>query len=184
VKANRFKLLKKNQVQAELNSCGTRNNLVGAVTDVVLSSVEKVGFNHSYGSVITVRYATITVMMTDCTAIVEEITVGNGSVMFAEKKGKLRCEILKKNGESLTITLEDIKYVPSLWVNLFIISNGRETIKLMKGDIIILFDRQVITKNGFVPQIKMRPVLSDVGAATVETRKRNSKNKINVNNKK
>jgi hypothetical protein len=37
-------------------------------------------------------------------------------------------------------------------------------------------------KNGFVPGIKMRPELSDVGAETVETSKGHSKNKININN--
>jgi hypothetical protein len=39
----------------------------------------------------------------------EEITVENSNVMIAEKKGKLRCEMLQKNGESLTVTLEDVK---------------------------------------------------------------------------
>jgi hypothetical protein len=37
-------------------------------------------------------------------------------------------------------------------------------------------------KNGLAPEIRTRSVLSDFGAATVETRKVNAKNNINVNN--
>jgi hypothetical protein len=64
--------------------------------------------------------------------------------------GKLRCEILQKNGMSLVATLEDVKSVPDLWINLFSIGkalkngfnlgNEGETIKLMKGKRVILFD--------------------------------------------
>jgi hypothetical protein len=55
-------------------------------------------------------------------------------------------------------------------------------IKLMKSDIKILIERQITKKIGFTPAITMRPVLSDVGAATVETRKENLKNKIDIDN--
>jgi hypothetical protein len=55
----------------------------------------------------------------DYTMTSKETTVGNGNVMLAKKMGKLRCEILQKNGEKLIVTLQDIKYVPDLWVNLF-----------------------------------------------------------------
>jgi hypothetical protein len=104
----------------------------------------------------------------------------------------LLCEILQKNDESLTITLENVKYIPSLWVCLFrigksfkhgfSISNEGETINLMKDDITILFDRQITTKNSFVPGFKIMLVLSNVGLTTVETRKVDSKNKIDINN--
>jgi hypothetical protein len=57
--------------------------------------------------------------------------VGNGNVMIAEKKWKLRCEIIQKNGESLTIMLENVKSEPYLRVNLFSI------IKALKNEIII-----------------------------------------------
>jgi hypothetical protein len=126
----------------------------------------------------------------DDTAIFEEITVRNGNVMIAEKEGKLRCEILQKNGESLTVTLEDVKCVWTLWVNLFSIGkplkyacsigNEEEMIKLMKSDIQIIFDRQITTKNSFVSGIKMILALSDVGAETVETRERNSNKNIKL----
>jgi hypothetical protein len=46
VKANFFKILKKNQGQGEANSGVTRNNVASAVANVLLSSVEKYNFDH------------------------------------------------------------------------------------------------------------------------------------------
>jgi hypothetical protein len=46
LKANYFEVVKKNQVQGEVNSGGPRNNVAGTVADLVLSSVEKYGFKH------------------------------------------------------------------------------------------------------------------------------------------
>ena len=106
--------------------------------------------------------ATIAMMMTPymtTQCISEEITVGNSNVMMVKKIGKLRCEILQKNGEKLIITLQDVKYVPDLWINFFSIGkalkngfnlgNDGEKIKLMKGNVTILFDRFLTSKNGF-----------------------------------
>jgi hypothetical protein len=47
-----------------------------------------------------------------------EITVRNGNVMIAKKVGKLRCGIRQKNCEKLIVTIENLKYVPELWMNL------------------------------------------------------------------
>jgi hypothetical protein len=50
-----------------------------------------------------------------------------------------------ENGQKLIVTLENVKYVPELWINLFIIgkalkngfnlSNNGEIIKLSKGKV-------------------------------------------------
>jgi hypothetical protein len=79
----------------------------------------------------------------DYSMISEDITVGNGNVMTATKMGKLQCEILQKNDERLVVTLEDVTFVPDLWINLFSIGkalkngfnlgNEGEKVKLMKG---------------------------------------------------
>jgi hypothetical protein len=58
--------------------------------------------------------------------------------------------------------------------NGFHFGDDGEKIKLMKGNIVILFDRCLKSKNGFVPGINMRPVLPDVGATVVDS--------IDVNN--
>jgi hypothetical protein len=80
--------------------------------------------------------------------------------MIAKKVGKLRCRILQKNGDKLIVTLENVKYVPELWINLFSIgkalkngfnlSNDGEIIKLSKRNVTLTFDKVVRTKNGFV----------------------------------
>jgi hypothetical protein len=85
--------------------------------------------------------------------------------------------------------LENVKYVPALWINLFIIgeslkhgfkiSNDGEIIKLSKGNVTLSFDKVVRTKNGFVPGIKLLQVLSDVGTSVFKTEKRDT---IDVNN--
>jgi hypothetical protein len=121
--------------------------------------------------------------------ISEEITVRNGNVMIAKEVGELRCEILQKNGEKVIVTLENVKFVPELWINLFSIgkalkngfnlSNDVKMIKLSKGSVTLTFDRVVRTKNGFVPGIKLLPVLSDVGTSGMEIKKREM---IDVNN--
>jgi hypothetical protein len=97
-----------------------------------------------------------------------------------------------ENGESLVVTLEDVKFVPDLWINLFSIGkalkngfnldNDGETIKLMKGKTVILFDRCLKSKNGFVPAIKMKAVLADIGATVVNSKKGKSTNSVYVNN--
>jgi hypothetical protein len=109
--------------------------------------------------------------------------------MIAKKVGKLRCGILQKNGEKLIVTLENVNYVPELWINLFSIgkalkkgfnlSNDGEIIMLSKGNVTLTFDKVVRTKNGFVHGIKLLQVLDDVGTSVLETKKRNT---IDVNN--
>jgi hypothetical protein len=104
--------------------------------------------------------------------------------MIAKKVGKLRCGILQNNGEKLTVTLENMKYVPELWINLFsirealkngfILSNDGKIIKLSKLNMTLTFDKVVRTKNGFVPGIKLLQVLGDVGTSVLETKKRDT----------
>jgi hypothetical protein len=129
----------------------------------------------------------------DSSKISEDKAVGNGNVnVMTTKMRKLQFEILQKSGESLVVTHEDVKFVPDLWINLFSIGkalkngfnlgNEVETIKLMKGKTVILFDRCLKSKNGFVAAIKMKAVLADIGATIVNPKKEKPKNSINVNN--
>jgi hypothetical protein len=66
--------------------------------------------------------------------------------------------------------------------NGFNLGNEGETIKLMKGKTVILFDRCLKSKNGFVPAIKMKAVLPDISATVVDPKKGKAKNTVNVNN--
>jgi hypothetical protein len=191
IKSNCFELMKKKQVEESGN--GTRNSVAGTVTDIVLSSVESkekgdheiwIGDNgascHSCNdNEALYEYKTIS----------EEITVGNGNVMIAKNVGKLRCGILLKNSEKLIIMLENVKYVPKMWINLFSIgkslkngfnlSNDGKIIKLSKGNMTLTFDKVVRTKNGIVSGIKLLKVLGDVGTSVLQTKKCE---KIDVNN--
>jgi hypothetical protein len=193
VKANCFKVLKKNQNQGEGNSNVIRNGVAGTVADIVLSSVENnEDFDHEIwigDSGASCNYCNNDEGLYDCKTISEELTVGNGNVMIAKKMGKLKCGVLQKNGEKLIVTLENVKFVPELWVNLFSIGkalkkgfdigNDGEIIKLTKGNVSLTFDKIMKTKNGFVPGIRLMPVLSDIGTAVVESGKGES---IDVNN--
>jgi hypothetical protein len=193
VKAICFKLMRKNL--GVRNSCGTQNG-VERTADVVQSSMTKI---EDFGNDIWIgdsgasyHYCNNDAALYDYAMISEEKTVGNGNVMIATKIGKLRYEILQRNGESLIITLQDVKFVPDLWINLFSIGkalksgfnlgNDGEKIKLMKGNVVILFDTCLKTKNGFVSGIKIRPVLADVGATIVDSKKERLKNTVDVNN--
>jgi hypothetical protein len=57
--------------------------------------------------------------LTDVKEIDESIKIGNGDSMKATKIGNLKCEVTQIDGERLIVTLNDIKYVPNLCVNLF-----------------------------------------------------------------
>jgi hypothetical protein len=57
--------------------------------------------------------------LTDVKEINKSIKIGNGDLMKALKIGNLKCEVTQINGEKFTVTLNDVKYVPSLCVNLF-----------------------------------------------------------------
>jgi hypothetical protein len=73
------------------------------------------------------------------------ITVGNRSKIKTEKISKLRICIVQYDERKFKITLENVKLVPDLWVNLFrinkalmnglIIGNESALIKLTKGEI-------------------------------------------------
>jgi hypothetical protein len=65
------------------------------------------------------RYCRSVEGLTDVKEIDESIKIGNGDSMKSTKIGNLKCEVTQVNGEKLTITLNDVKYVPSLCVNLF-----------------------------------------------------------------
>jgi hypothetical protein len=57
--------------------------------------------------------------LTDVKEIDESIKIGNGDSMKSTKIGNLKYEVTQINGEKFTVTLNDIKCVPSLCVNLF-----------------------------------------------------------------
>jgi hypothetical protein len=132
VKPNCFKLMKKKQVEEIGN--GTRNGVAGTVTDIVLSLVEsKEEVDHEIwigDSGALCHYCNDNEGLYEYKTISEEITVGNGNVMIAKKVGKLRCGIPQKNGEKLIVALENVKYVPELWINFLASEKLRKTVSI------------------------------------------------------
>jgi hypothetical protein len=66
--------------------------------------------------------------LTDIKEINESIKIGNGDLMKVTKIGNLKCEVTQIHGKKFTVTLNNVKYVPTLCVNLFSLNKA-----LMKG---------------------------------------------------
>jgi hypothetical protein len=105
--------------------------------------------------------------MFDVTVISSPIKIGNGVVLMATKIGKRRVTAIQADGTSLDLILEDYKYVPDLWVNLFSITKalskgwniGNKGIKLFinKGSATRKFDQVFRTQKGLVLGVKIVP---------------------------
>jgi hypothetical protein len=109
--------------------------------------------------------------LTDFKEINELIKIGNGDLMKATKIGNLKCEVTHVNGDKLTITHNDVKYVPSLCVNLFSLNKALKKGSKVRNDIVVIslayknvkltFDRVIHATDGFVTGVLMNPILSN-----------------------
>jgi hypothetical protein len=98
--------------------------------------------------------------MFDVEVISSPVKIGNGKALTATKLGKMRRTIIQKNGDTVDVTLTDVKYVPELWVNLFSIGKGLQNgfnignkglhLYLTKGKTTILFNKMMKTNKGFI----------------------------------
>ena len=99
------------------------------------------------------------------------IRIGDGKVLVAVAKGKLRAKVVQKVGKEKSCVLENVYYVPELWTNLFSIncaikkgfkiSNKGFNIILTKGNFEITFDRVMHTPNGFVIGVEIVPIVNE-----------------------
>jgi hypothetical protein len=69
--------------------------------------------------------------------IKESIMIGNGKSMMATKVGILKCQIIQ---------LDEVKFVPELWVNLFSINKVLKNGYLLSS-VSVTFDRVMRTRN-------------------------------------
>jgi hypothetical protein len=91
--------------------------------------------------------------------------------MKATKIGNLKCEVTQINGEKFTMTLNNVKYVPSLCVNLFSfnkalkkgfkVSNDGVIVSLNFEHVKLTFDRVIDTTDGCVTGLSMKPMISN-----------------------
>jgi hypothetical protein len=101
----------------------------------------------------------------------ESIKIGNGDLMKATKIGNLKCDVTQINGEKFTVTLNDVKYVPSLCVNLFSlnkalkkgfkVSNNGVVVSLNFKHVKLIFDRVMNATDGCVTGVSMKPMMSN-----------------------
>ena len=54
----------------------------------------------------------------------KQVMIGDGTLLNIEKTGKLKVNFIQKNGDRNEITLNEVKYVPDLRVNLFSITSA------------------------------------------------------------
>jgi hypothetical protein len=109
--------------------------------------------------------------LTDVKEINELIKIGNDDLMKATRIGNLKCEVTQINGEKFTVTLNDVKYVPSLCVNLFSlnkalnkgfkVSNDGVVVSLNYKHVKLTFDRVIHATDGCVTGVSMKPILSN-----------------------
>jgi hypothetical protein len=109
--------------------------------------------------------------LTDVKEIDESIKIGNSDSMKSTKIGNLKCEVTQVNGEKLTITLNDVKYLPSLCVNLFSlnkalkkgfkVSNDGFVVSINYKHVKLIFDRVIHATDGCVTGVSMKPIMSD-----------------------
>jgi hypothetical protein len=116
-------------------------------------------------------YCQSTAGLTDIEEINESIKIGNGDSMKSTKIGNLNSDVTQINGEKLTIMLNDVKYVPSLIVNLFSlkkllkkgfkVSSDGVVVSLNYKHVKLTFDRVIHATDRCVTRVLMKPKLSD-----------------------
>jgi hypothetical protein len=159
------------------------NGVTSDTTDIVLSAInlhepfKNVRIGDSRASC---NYFNSDKGLFDKATISEMITVGNGSIVMAEKVGKLRSYGIQCYGRIFKITVENVKIVPEFWIilfsinkalmNVFMIGNEGVLIKLTKGETTLVFDQSLNIRGVFVSGIKMVTVLNKVANTVVETK--------------
>jgi hypothetical protein len=91
--------------------------------------------------------------------------------MKATKIGNLKCEVSQINGEMFTVTLNDVKYVPSLCMNLFSlkkalkkgfkVSNDGVVVSLNYNHVKLTLNRVIHATDGCVTGVSMKPMKSN-----------------------
>ena len=116
--------------------------------------------------------------MYDLVDIDIEVTIGDGFKMKATKQGKMKGEVLSNNGNTETVTMVDVKYVPALWCNLFSLTkamdlgfqlsgNKKIGLQIRKGDFVLPFDQIIKTGTGFIIGAKILRNTADSAMATM-----------------
>jgi hypothetical protein len=98
------------------------------------------------------------------------IKVGNKETMKSKYRGTFIGEVIQKNGDKLEIKLNNVLYVPELWINLISVTKVSETspdstIKIKQGVMTfefpegrtIVFDHKLKSEHGFLLGVNVQP---------------------------
>jgi hypothetical protein len=103
-----------------------------------------------------------------------EVTVGNSGVVWSAAKGTYKGTIIQHDGTNLDLTLNDVLYVPDLWLNLLSLTKAIQNPNIKLGNINngfitlennykkIIFDKVFTNGSGRLLGIDINPVTEDV----------------------
>lgn len=102
------------------------------------------------------------------------ITCGNKEIIYSEMKGTFRGQVVSENGTEFYVTLEDVLYVPGLFMNLFSLTKALENpkVKIERIDKYIalvvnknrplVFNKVIPGGNGHLLATELFPATADV----------------------
>jgi hypothetical protein len=103
--------------------------------------------------------------MTDVKVINSPVQIGNRTTLHATKTGRKHLMVISKDGSKLNMVLQDYKYVPDFWVNLFALTkclknnwnirNEGLVLHLRKCMSKICFDQVIPTHKGVIIRVEM-----------------------------
>jgi hypothetical protein len=107
--------------------------------------------------------------LTEVREIDKIIKIGNGGTIRSCKTGNLKCEVTQLDGRKFVVTLNNVKYVPEIFSNLFSLnkalrndnkwSNNNVIVSLTKKHVTLTFDCIIKTlDDGCVTGIMMRTI--------------------------
>ena len=107
------------------------------------------------------------------------VRIGDGKLMTSVKIGSKRMLVVQKNGETKEVTLQNVKYVPELWTNLFSVTSAmnlgfkvsgeKNVLHLSKGNFKMSFDWVIKSPTGYLLGIQMIPQTSgETAVAMIE----------------
>jgi hypothetical protein len=107
------------------------------------------------------------------------VCIGDGKFMKSVQIGSKQMLVVQKNGETMEVTLQNVKYVPELWTNLFSITSAmnrgfkvsgeKNSLHVMKGDFKMSFDQVIKSPTGYLLGIQMIPQTgSETAVAMIE----------------
>jgi len=102
------------------------------------------------------------------------VKVGNAKDIYSEMIGNYHGKVVQKDGSTINIVLEDVIYIPSLYVNLFsltkVLNNPSIDVRKDKGTLALIFpskQKMVFDLNISVIGVDIVPNINAHNAATV-----------------